>query len=94
MPTLDTDSVILTDHESGYLPCCAFGTYENVQIRRLDLNTFTAADLSGDRIDSVLCLNVFEHIEDDKFFLSELYLAIGLLIENEVFVCARGTWRI
>ena len=75
---LDKESVILTDYESGYLHLLRrrFGTYENVQIRRLDLSTFTAADLAGDRIDSVVCLNVLEHIEDDKRVLAELYRAI------------------
>jgi len=53
-----------------------FGTYENVEIRRIDLNSFTAADLAGNRIDSVVCLNVLEHIEDDKRVLAELYRAI------------------
>ena len=47
-----------------------------MQIRRLDLNTFTAADLAGDKIDSVVCLNVLEHIEDDRRVLAELYRAI------------------
>jgi SAM-dependent methyltransferase len=75
---LDKDAVILTDYESEYLHLLRrrFGTYENVQIRRLDLNTFTAADLAVDRIDSVVCLNVLEHIEDDRRVLAELYRAI------------------
>jgi len=75
---LDKDAVILTDYESEYLHLLRrrFGTYENVQIRRLDLNTFTAADLAADRIDSVVCLNVLEHIEDDRRVLAELYRAI------------------
>ena len=75
---LDKDAVILTDYESEYLHLLRrrFGTYENVQIRRIDLNTFTAADLAGDGIDSVVCLNVLEHIEDDRRVLAELYRAI------------------
>jgi glycosyltransferase involved in cell wall biosynthesis len=75
---LDKESVILTDYESGYLHLLRrrFGTYENVEIRRIDLNTFTAAELAGDRIDSVVCLNVLEHIEDDTRVLAELYRAI------------------
>ena len=75
---LDRDYVILTDYETEYLHLLRrrFGTYENLQIRRLDLNTFTAADLAGDAIDSVVCLNVLEHIEDDRRVLAELYRAI------------------
>jgi glycosyltransferase involved in cell wall biosynthesis len=75
---LDKDVVILTDFETEYLHLLRrrFGSYENVQIRRLDLNTFTAADLAGETIDSVVCMNVLEHIEDDKRVLGELYRAI------------------
>jgi glycosyltransferase involved in cell wall biosynthesis len=75
---LDRDYVILTDYETEYLHLLRrrFGTYENVQIRRLDLNTFTASDLAGDAIDSIVCLNVLEHIEDDKRVLAELYRAV------------------
>ena len=75
---LDRDYVILTDFETEYLHLLRrrFGTYENVQIRHLDLNTFTAADLAGDAIDTVVCLNVLEHIEDDRRVLKELCRAI------------------
>jgi glycosyltransferase involved in cell wall biosynthesis len=75
---LDKDAVILSDYETEYLHLLRrrFGTYENVEIRRIDLNTFTAEDLAGNTIDSVVCLNVLEHIEDDKRVLAELYRAI------------------
>jgi SAM-dependent methyltransferase len=39
--------------------------------------------LAGDRLDSVVCLNVLEHIEDDRRVLAELYRAIepgGVLV--------------
>ena len=75
---LDRDYVILTDFETEYLHLLRrrFGTYENVQIRHLDLDTFTAGDLAGDAIDSVVCLNVLEHVENDRRVLAELYKAI------------------
>jgi glycosyltransferase involved in cell wall biosynthesis len=75
---LDRDAVILTDYEAEYLHLLhrRFGTYENVQIRHLDLNTFTAADLAADRVDSVVCLNVLEHVENDRRVLAELFRAI------------------
>jgi len=75
---LDKDRVILTDYEPEYLHLLRrrFGTYENVQIRHLDLNTFSARDLIGDAIDSVVCLNVLEHIENDRRVLAELYRAV------------------
>ena len=76
---LDRSYVILTDYESEYLHLLRrrFGSYENVQIRFLDLDTFTADDLSKDAIDSVVCLNVLEHIKDDRRVLAELYRAIA-----------------
>jgi glycosyltransferase involved in cell wall biosynthesis len=82
---LDKDAVILSDFEAEYLHLLRrrFGSYENVQIRRIDLNTFTAADLAGERVDSVVCLNVLEHIEDDRRVLAELARAIepgGVLV--------------
>ena len=82
---LDRDAVILSDFEAEYLHLLRrrFGSYENVQIRRIDLNTFTAADLAGDKVDSVVCLNVLEHIEDDRRVLAELARAIepgGVLV--------------
>ena len=75
---LDKEVVILSDFETQYLHLLRrrFGSYENVQIRHLDLDTFTAADLAGERIDSVVCLNVLEHIQDDRRVLRELYRAI------------------
>jgi 2-polyprenyl-3-methyl-5-hydroxy-6-metoxy-1,4-benzoquinol methylase len=75
---LDRDSVILSDYEDEYLHLLQrrFGTYENVQIRRLDLDTFHAADVAADDIDSVVCLNVLEHVENDRRVLSELFQAI------------------
>ena len=42
-----------------------------------------AADLVGEKIDSVVCLNVLEHIEDDRRVLAELSRAIepgGVLV--------------
>jgi SAM-dependent methyltransferase len=75
---LDRESVVLTDYEVEYLHLLRrrFGTYENVQIRPLDLDTFTAAALEGDAIDTIVCLNVLEHIENDARVLGELYRAI------------------
>jgi len=82
---LDRDLVLLSDYEDEYLHLLRrrFGTYENVQIRRLDLNTFKAADVAADGIDSVVCLNVLEHVQDDRRVLSELYQALepgGVLV--------------
>jgi glycosyltransferase involved in cell wall biosynthesis len=75
---LDREFVVLSDYEEEYLRLLRrrYGTYENVQIRPLDLDTFKAEDVAGDAIDSVVCLNVLEHIEDDRRVLSELFHAI------------------
>ena len=75
---LDRDAVVLSDYEDEYLHLLRrrFGSYENVEIRCLDLNTFRAEDVTHDAIDSVVCLNVLEHIENDRYVLSQLFQAI------------------
>ncbi len=72
---LDRDLLVLSDYEREYLRLLRrrFGTYENVVIEHVDLSTFTAADMAGYAIDTVVCLNVLEHIEDDRRVLAELH---------------------
>jgi glycosyltransferase involved in cell wall biosynthesis len=75
---LDRPRVVLADNEAVYLTILnrRFGSFENVQVARLNLDTFTAADVAALDVDSVMCLNVLEHIEDDERVLREL--AAGL----------------
>lgn len=49
-----------------------FGKYKNVEIRRIDLGN--ASDFNFDnKIDTVIALNVLEHIKDDVFALQNIY---------------------
>jgi len=82
---VDRDLVILSDYESEYLHLLRrrFGSFENVQVSHLDLSAFTASELEGEAIDSVVCLNVLEHVEDDRRVLAEIYRLLapgGVLI--------------
>ena len=72
---LDRELAVLSDVDADYLRLLRrrFGTFESVEIRCLDLTTFKAEDLQSRRVDSVICLNVLEHIEDDRRVLAELY---------------------
>jgi glycosyltransferase involved in cell wall biosynthesis len=75
---LDREKAVLSDFDQEYLRLLRrrFGTYENVEIRQLDLSTFTADELRASRLDSIICLNVLEHIEDDRRVLAELFATL------------------
>jgi SAM-dependent methyltransferase len=75
---LDKDAVVLSDADPEYLRLLRrrFGTYENVDIRALDPDTFVAEEVRGSRLDSIICLNVLEHVEDDRRLLGELREAL------------------
>jgi glycosyltransferase involved in cell wall biosynthesis len=68
------DRVIATDLDEKYLVILRnlFGTYPHMSVERLDLN---GPDLPGrgEHIDTVLCLNVLEHIEDDRGALRRIH---------------------
>lgn len=71
---LDRQTLVLTDYEPEYLHMLRrrFGTYENVDVRHLDLRSFHGSDLRPDQFDSIVCLNVLEHVESDERVLREL----------------------
>jgi 2-polyprenyl-3-methyl-5-hydroxy-6-metoxy-1,4-benzoquinol methylase len=48
-----------------------FGHQPNVRVGQFDLTT-AAANLVAERFDTVVCLNVLEHIEDDLFALAQM----------------------
>jgi glycosyltransferase involved in cell wall biosynthesis len=60
------DRVIATDVDAKYLQVLhhLFDAYPHITVRRFDLNG-GPPPASGERIDTILCLNVLEHIEDD-----------------------------
>ncbi|MBI4246935.1 MAG: class I SAM-dependent methyltransferase [Candidatus Rokubacteria bacterium] len=75
---VDRPLVIATDVDPDYLRALRdrFGGYGNVEVRRLDVTTLTGTDWREARLDTVLCANVLEHIEDDAKALPEMYRAL------------------
>ncbi len=49
-----------------------FGDRPNVGVGRFDLNEGAPEEFIADPFDSVVCLNVLEHIEDDLFALAQI----------------------
>lgn len=50
-----------------------YGPQPGVTVTCWDLNGPLPAELAGERFDTVVCLNVLEHIEDDRAALSRMY---------------------
>ena len=64
---LDRERVVLTDTEPYYLGRLRerFAAYPTVTVAELRLPAVDGG-LAGQRLDTVICLNVLEHIEDDR----------------------------
>jgi SAM-dependent methyltransferase len=73
----DRERVVLTDTEPWYLARLRerFGGRANIEVARLYLPVVDGA-LAAQRFDTVICLNVLEHIEDD---VASLAVMRGLL---------------
>lgn len=69
----------LTDIEPASLADLAakFGGREGVTIDAWDLNDPPPAALAAERFDSIVCLNVLEHIEDDAAALGHLFALLA-----------------
>jgi glycosyltransferase involved in cell wall biosynthesis len=68
------DRVVATDLDEKYLRILhhLFDAYSHVTIRRFDLNG-GPPPVAGERLDTVLCLNVLEHVEHDQAALQMLH---------------------
>lgn len=69
------ERLTVTDNDPLYLNLleCAFSNYTDVNVKKLDLNDdndFSSLDEGG--YDTVVCLNVLEHLEDDKAVLMRM----------------------
>lgn len=53
-----------------------FGAKPNVQVGKFDLDKEAPAEFVVHPFDTVVCLNVLEHIEDDLFALQQMYRAL------------------
>jgi SAM-dependent methyltransferase len=64
---LDAQRLVLTDTREEYLDRLRtrFAKHRNVTVARLFLPT-ELGDVAGQQFDSIICLNVLEHVEDDS----------------------------
>ncbi|MBI4014260.1 MAG: glycosyltransferase, partial [Candidatus Rokubacteria bacterium] len=71
--------VVATDVNPRYLRILAntFERHTRVRVLPLDLGRFDPAALAEHRLDTVVCLNVLEHIEDDRTALARLHAALA-----------------
>ena len=72
-------NVLITDNREDYLEELRqrWGHLKNVRVERLDLlNAEDYAVLKDFKVDTVVCLNVLEHIEDDMAVLRRLYQVV------------------
>jgi len=69
----DRERVVLTDTDAGYRETLRtrFAQHPNVAVRELSLPEVPDS-LVAERFDTVICLNVLEHIEDDRGSLAAM----------------------
>jgi glycosyltransferase involved in cell wall biosynthesis len=72
------DLVVATDLNPRYLQILAntFERHTRVEVTSLDLMDFDPAPVAARGIDTILCLNVLEHVEDDLGALRRLHAAL------------------
>ncbi len=75
---LGRDLVVATDLNPRYLRILAntFERHTRVEVMPLDLTDFDPAPIAARGIDTILCLNVLEHVEDDRAALRRLHAAL------------------
>jgi 16S rRNA A1518/A1519 N6-dimethyltransferase RsmA/KsgA/DIM1 with predicted DNA glycosylase/AP lyase activity len=71
---LDRELVVATEIETEFLRELGrkFAGQRHVVVRSLDLNRVPVEELREHRLDTVLCVNVLEHVEDDLGALDAL----------------------
>ena len=71
---LGREHVVATDLNTRYLRILAntFERHARIEVMPLDLTDFDPAALAAHRLDTILCLNVLEHVEDDRTALRRL----------------------
>lgn len=77
----DRDNVMATEYDKQYLHLLERRFENNINIRTaaFDLTKEVPASLAADRYDTIICLNVLEHIENDGEALARLH---GMLEEG------------
>jgi glycosyltransferase involved in cell wall biosynthesis len=76
---LGRELVLATDLNPRYLRILAntFERHTRVEVAALDLRDFDPAPLAARGIDTIICLNVLEHVEDDREALRRLHAALA-----------------
>ena len=71
--------IVVTDLNPRYLRILrnTFERHTRVEVEPLDLMTFDPAPFAGRGIDTILCFNVLEHVEDDRGALRRLHAALA-----------------
>jgi glycosyltransferase involved in cell wall biosynthesis len=72
------DLVVATDLNARYLRMLTntFEAHTRVRVQPLDLAAFDPETLAAWRLDTIVCLNVLEHIEDDRQTLARLHQSL------------------
>jgi glycosyltransferase involved in cell wall biosynthesis len=73
---LDRERLVCVDNERFYVECIArrFGHLENLAVHQADLTRLDEqASLQDERLDTVICINVLEHIEDEVRVLRNFF---------------------
>src|SRR2546428_14071409 len=72
---LDREQVVASDINPRYLDAlrATLGSRHNVVVQQLDLNAPVPGWVAKYSLDTIMCLNVLEHIEDDEAGLGRLY---------------------
>jgi SAM-dependent methyltransferase len=70
----DRERVVLSDTNAGYLERlrARFAGHSQVRVVALRLPA-TDGDLQAERLDTIICLNVLEHVRDDEQSLATMY---------------------
>jgi SAM-dependent methyltransferase len=70
----DRERVVLSDTNAGYLERLRmrFAGHQQVRIEALRLPA-TNGDLQAERLDTIICLNVLEHVRDDELSLTSMF---------------------
>jgi SAM-dependent methyltransferase len=70
----DRERVVLSDTNAGYLERlrARFAGHSQMRVVALRLPA-TDGDLQAERLDTIICLNVLEHVRDDEQSLSTMY---------------------
>ncbi len=73
------DLVVATELNPRYVRILGntFERHTRVEVLPLDLATFDPASLAERRLDTILCLNVLEHVADDRGALRRLHAALA-----------------